>query len=59
MHDYEIQMRRYGSAAVRAALRNLQFQRRTDNPIALSAARLAMRVINAVPAAKRMMFSQP
>jgi 2-polyprenyl-6-methoxyphenol hydroxylase-like FAD-dependent oxidoreductase len=57
--DYESSMGEYGFAAVRASLANLRRQQRTENPLALAGMKLALRVLDAVPAAKRRAMSEP
>jgi salicylate hydroxylase len=51
--DYEDQMRQYGFAAVQASMANLRRQQRTENPLALTGMKLALRALNATPALKR------
>lgn len=51
--DYETQMRQYGFAAVRASVANLRRQQRTENRLALAGIKLALRLLNAIPALKR------
>jgi 2-polyprenyl-6-methoxyphenol hydroxylase-like FAD-dependent oxidoreductase len=51
--EYETRMREYGYAAVRASMANLRRQQRTENRLALAGMKLALRVVNAIPAAKR------
>jgi salicylate hydroxylase len=57
--DYETRMREYGYAAVRASMGNVRRQQRTENPLALTAMKLALRVLNAIPAAKRRALAEP
>ena len=57
--DYETQMRQHGFAAVRASMANLRRQQRTENPLALAGMKLALRVLNAFPAAKRQALAEP
>jgi salicylate hydroxylase len=57
--DYETRMRRYGFAAVRASMANLRRQQRTENPLALAGMKLALRVLDAIPAAKRRALAEP
>jgi salicylate hydroxylase len=57
--DYETHMREYGFAAVRASVANLRRQQRTENPLALAGMKLALRVLDAIPAAKRHALAEP
>jgi 2-polyprenyl-6-methoxyphenol hydroxylase-like FAD-dependent oxidoreductase len=57
--DYETQMRQYGFAAVRASTANLRRQQRTENTLALAGMKLALRVLNAIPAARRRALAEP
>ncbi|SCL27476.1 2-polyprenyl-6-methoxyphenol hydroxylase [Micromonospora rhizosphaerae] len=57
--DYETRMREYGYAAVRASTANLRRQQRTENPLALAGMKLALRVLNNIPAAKRRALAEP
>jgi 2-polyprenyl-6-methoxyphenol hydroxylase-like FAD-dependent oxidoreductase len=57
--DYETRMREYGYAAVDASMANLRRQQRTENPLALAAMKLSLRILNAIPAAKRRAFAEP
>jgi 2-polyprenyl-6-methoxyphenol hydroxylase-like FAD-dependent oxidoreductase len=57
--DYETRMRQYGFAAVRASMANLRRQQRTESPLALAGMKLALRVLNTIPAAKRRALAEP
>lgn len=55
VHDYEVEMVRYGFAAVRSSLRALE-QGHRDSPLALALTRTGLRLLNAAPPLKRWAF---
>ena len=55
VHDYEVEMIRYGFEAVKNSLRAMN-QAVSDNAFALATVKTLFRLVNAIPPLKRRMF---